>query len=99
MNGWESDIVPRDFIPCEQPDLQTFGAGGVNRRTRIGETTAEYNQHLTDSGDGENRQYAFDLDVRAGLFPGLADSACLERLTKLQIAGGQRPKPQPRFDG
>src|SRR5262245_6082402 len=67
--GGESELVPRDFLPTEEPDLQAFLScldGFVEKAGAIDQL------YLADARDVVDREQPLDLDPGACLLPRLA---------------------------
>ena len=90
-------LVPRDVLPTEKPNVEAFDAGGEARA--IGEGAAEDDLDLADPADAEERQGAVEPDVCPGFLERFALRAFGEGFAMFQVAGGEGPKAAPRLDG
>ena len=91
----ESNLRPRNIVPIEQFDLETFRTRAKSLRVKSG---AIHQLHLADARYGVNREQSFENDVALRFLAGFTARAILRRFVFFQIACRQRPEPLPRFD-
>lgn len=91
----ERQLVPRDFILIEQPDLEAFIAGC---EFAIGEFGTEHHVDLADMRNTEDAVEAQIIDRGTGLFHGLARSGLFRRFAVFHEAGRQGPQPVAWLD-
>ena len=96
MNGRECDATPRDVVPCEHTNLQTFLP---RRYTRFCKPCAIHDLDLADAADIVEREDAVQLYVGPSLLHRLAPGARFRGFVHFEVAGGEGPKSRPRLDG
>lgn len=98
MDRGERDLVPRNLVRGEQPNLQAFNARTERGRPYVAKPGAEDDLHLADPGDAEDAENALDRDDGLGFFQCLSRGALFQRLAEFHVTGRQSPKTLPRLN-